>query len=86
MTVLEAMACGVPVISSHGGSLPEVVGDAGMLFDPYDSTSLGQLILTVLTNKRLRSELVEKGIEQVKKFSWDKTAEGVLESCKKAAR
>jgi glycosyltransferase involved in cell wall biosynthesis len=84
ITILEAMACGAPVISSYGGSLPEVVGDAGILFDPRDSTSLGRLILEVIVNRRLRNELIEKGFEQVKKFSWDKTAEGVLRTCEKA--
>jgi len=84
ITILEAMACGAPVISSRGGSLPEVVGDAGILFDPHDGASLSRLILDVLGNRRLRNELVEKGFEQVKGFSWDKTAAGVLRTCEQA--
>jgi glycosyltransferase involved in cell wall biosynthesis len=84
MTVLEAMACGTPVISSRGGSLPEVVGDAGVLFEPEDSASLSEKMLMVIHNEGLRSDMIRKGFEQVKKFSWEKTAEGILLSCEKA--
>lgn len=83
---LESMACGTPVISSNGGSLPEVIGDAGIFFDPQDSSSLSQLILNVINNEKLRKELVEKGFRQAEKFSWNKTAEGILESCEKALK
>lgn len=83
---LEAMACGTPVISSNRGSLPEVVGDAGLLFDPEDSESLSELILTVINNERLRKELVEKGFNHVKRFSWERTAKGILQSCEKALK
>jgi len=81
---LEAMACGTPVISSNGGSLPEVVGDAGLLFDPEDSGVLGTLILKVICDEILRRELVDKGFKNVKKFSWRKTAEGIIKSCERA--
>jgi len=81
---LEAMACGTPVISSNGGSLPEVIGDAGIFFEPQDSKSLSELILKVVKDERLRREMIVKGLEHVKKFSWEKTAEGILESCEKA--
>lgn len=81
---LEAMACGTPVISSNGGSLPEVVGDAGLLFDPKDSDGLSEMILRVLRDKGLRDELIKKGSGNIKRFSWDKTAEGILLSCWKA--
>ncbi len=84
MTVLEAMACGTPVISSNRGSLPEVVGDAGILFDPEDSDELSRLILKVLDDKKLRDEMVQKGFDNVKRFSWEKTARGILRSCEKA--
>lgn len=86
MTILEAMACGAPVISSKGGSLPEVVGDAGILFDPEDSNKLSELILTVINNEGLRKDMIEKGFNNVKRFSWDSTAEGILESCEKALK
>ncbi|OGW43184.1 MAG: hypothetical protein A2Y66_02700 [Nitrospirae bacterium RBG_13_41_22] len=83
---LEAMACGTPVISSNRGSLPEVVGDAGILFDAGDSNSLSQLILSVINNKRLHNELMDKGFRHVKRFSWDRTAEGILQACEKALK
>jgi glycosyltransferase involved in cell wall biosynthesis len=81
---LEAMACGTPVISSNGGSLPEVVGDAGLLFDPGDSEVLGGLILKVVHDERLRDGLIDKGFRNVKKFSWERTAEGIIRSCERA--
>lgn len=83
---LEAMACGTPVISSNAGSLPEVVGNAGMLFDPMDADYLSRLIEEVADNEAHRKELAERGLENVKRFSWDKTAEGILRSCEKAIR
>lgn len=81
---LEAMACGTPVISSNGGSLPEVVGDAGILFDPLDSKTLAELTLALINNKPFKKELIEKGFRHIKNFSWEKTSKGILMSCKKA--
>lgn len=86
ITSLEAMACGTPVISSNAGSLPEVVAQAGILFDPMDSDLLGRLILRVVTDKSLRREFRLRGLEHVKKFSWEKTAKGILDSCEKALK
>lgn len=86
MTILEAMACGTPVISSNGGALPEVVGDGGILFDPTDSPALGEKILKVIKNEGLQKELIEEGFRQVRKFSWDSTAKGILRSCEKALK
>jgi glycosyltransferase involved in cell wall biosynthesis len=80
---LEAMACGVPVISSRGGSLPEVVNGAGILFAPGDSASLSKWILEVVADRTLRSDLVEKGFRNVERFSWEKAAEGILRSCER---
>lgn len=81
---LEAMACGTPVISSDGGSLPEVVGAAGLLFPAEDSSRLGELVLKVITGKELREGLISKGLKHVKNFHWEKTASGILKSCEKA--
>lgn len=81
---LEAMACGTPVISSNKGSLPEVVGNAGILFDPEDSENLSELVLMVLNNEGLRKEMIENGLSHVKKFSWEKTAKAILKSCERA--
>ncbi|MCL0053303.1 glycosyltransferase family 4 protein [Dehalococcoidales bacterium] len=71
---LEAMACGCPVVTSNTSSLPEVVGEAGIRVNPYDTDSLVEAIRQVLTNSQLREEMVRKGLEQAKKFSWEKTA------------
>ena len=81
MTILEAMACGTPVLSSNRGSLPEVVGDAGLLFDPDDSEALPSLILEVIRNPLLRQDLVKRGFDRAREYSWERTSEGILRSC-----
>jgi glycosyltransferase involved in cell wall biosynthesis len=85
LTVLEAMACGVPVIASNSGSLPEVAGDAGLFFHATDSDALGRLILTVIHNEPMQMEMREKGFRQTRKFSWDRTAASVLRICEEVA-
>ncbi|MBI5467697.1 MAG: glycosyltransferase family 4 protein [Deltaproteobacteria bacterium] len=75
---LESMACGTPVVSSNATSLPEVVGDAGVLVDPADIASIKDGIEKVLASPALRSELKEKGLMRVKKFSWQTAAEKTL--------
>ena len=72
---LEAMACGCPVVTTNTSSLPEVVGEAGIMVNPYDTHSLVQAMRRVLTDNELRDSMVRKGLEQSKKFSWEKTAE-----------
>jgi len=78
LPVLEAMGYGVPVLSSNAASLPEVVGDAGLLFDPLDFEVLAQKMLKVAESDSLRTQLVAKGFERVKQFSWQKTAQETL--------
>ncbi len=68
LPVLEAMACGCPVIASNVSSLPEVVGEAGMLVDPYDVDALAQAISTVLQDDGLKREMSRKGIAQAQKL------------------
>lgn len=83
---LEAMASGVPVITSNSSSLPEVVGDAGIMVDPGNISDLCEAILAVLANPDTRNTMIKKGLEQASKFSWITTAQEtlrVLESCKK---
>jgi glycosyltransferase involved in cell wall biosynthesis len=75
---LEAMQCGTPVITSNTSSLPEVVGDAGIMVNPHDIGELANKMYEVLTNKDLRKELSKKGIERAKLFSWKKCAEETL--------
>ena len=75
---LEAMACGTPVVCSNAASLPEVVGDAAVLFDPHDSDTLAHAIAEVKNNAPLRQELRQKGLQRAAQFSWRKTAEQTL--------
>ena len=81
--VLEAMACGVPVIASRIASLPEIGGDAALWIDPKDSEGLADAIQKVLSDRELSKNLISKGLEQSKKFSWEKTARETLEVYKK---
>ena len=75
---LEAMACGCPVVVSDKGSLPEVCGDAAIYVDPYDPQSIADGIIKVLSDENLRQKLIQKGFEQVKKFSWEQSVEKFL--------
>jgi glycosyltransferase involved in cell wall biosynthesis len=80
--LLEAMACGCPVLTSTTGSPPEVVEDAGYLVDPIKVDDIAAGMCEVLSNSELRSLMVAKGLERVKEFSWKKCARetlGVLE-------
>lgn len=72
---LEAMACGVPVIASHSSSLPEIVGDAGILVDPYQPDELLQALRQVLSDQELADTLRKKSEERAKLFPWDRTVE-----------
>lgn len=75
---LEAMAHGAPVVSSNATCLPEIYGEAAHYFDPLDITAMADSINEVLTDKKLRVELIKSGHEQVKKYSWHRTAEQTL--------
>jgi len=76
---LEAMASGLPVIASNRTSIPEVVGDAGMLLDPFDVEGFAHWMREVLTNEDLRIKLSEKGYNRSLDFSWEKCAKETLE-------
>ena len=78
LPVLEAMACGTPVITSNTSSLPEVVGEAGILIDPRDVRALAEAVERVLADERLRAELRAKGVERARQFTWEKTARETL--------
>ncbi len=75
---LEAMQCGVPVITSNNASLPEICGDAGILIDPDKPEEIGRAMEEVLTDKIFREKLIKKGIKRSARFSWKKTANEVL--------
>lgn len=70
---LEAMASGTPVVTSNTSSLPEVVGDAALLIDPLSADDIADAMVRVLTDDRLRSDLIARGFERVKQFSWDRS-------------
>ena len=76
---LEAMACGTPVITSDCSSLPEVVGEAGIMVDPYDPDAFAEAMARVLSSESLRAEMSTRGLAQASKFSWDKMAQETLE-------
>jgi glycosyltransferase involved in cell wall biosynthesis len=80
---LEAMSCGCPVISSSTSSLPEVVGQAALYFDPFSEKELTSTLKKVWENETLRNQLSQKGLEQSKKFSWESTARETIQIYKK---
>ena len=80
--IVEAMRCGVPVITSDVTSMPEVSGDAAILTDPFNPESIADAMNTIATNGTLRKTLAEKGIERAKLFDWDKTSAIVWEVLK----
>ncbi len=75
---LEAMACGTPVITSNLSSLPEVVGQAALMVDPYDIKSLAAAIERILSDQPLRKDLQQRGLAQAAKFNWQITARQTL--------
>ncbi len=77
---LEALACGTPVVASRAGSLPEIVGEGGILIDPEDVESLVAAMRKLLSDENLRAELREKGLAHAATFSWEKTARETLEA------
>ncbi len=78
LTPLEAMACGAPVVCSDKTSLPEVVGEAGLLVDPTDTAALSAAILRVLTSDETAQELRARGIARAKRFTWERVARQTL--------
>lgn len=78
LPVLEAMACGCPTVVSNTSSLPELVGDGGILVNPDDINNIVSGISEVLQNKSLQQEIITKGIQRAKEFSWNKCAEQTI--------
>lgn len=74
LPVLEAMACGVPVIAGNGGSLPEIVEQAGYILPPSDTRAIGAAMITCVVEPTVYDDLRARGLAQAKKFSWEKTA------------
>ncbi|UCF93738.1 MAG: glycosyltransferase family 4 protein [Desulfobacterales bacterium] len=79
LPVLEAMACGTPVITSNVSAMPEVAGQSALLVNPYDVAGLAQAMRQVLQTPSLREDLVRRGLQRVKDFSWKRCATATLD-------
>lgn len=79
LPVLEAMACGCPVIASKATSIPEVGGDSVLYVDPYDVESITQAMYRVLNDRELKTSLSRRGLERGQLFSWQKTAQHICQ-------
>src|SRR5262249_17543339 len=86
LPVVEAMQCGVPVITGNLTSLPEVVGEAGLLFDPLDTRALVEAITRILVDSDYRATLRIKGLKRAQDFSWKTTAQLTLHAYELAAQ
>jgi len=86
LPVLEAMACGVPVITSYSSSLPEVVGEAAILVNPYDERAIEAALQRAVWDAELRRELSERGLRRAQQFSWKRTAELTLRAYEEVVR
>ncbi|MDP8255681.1 MAG: glycosyltransferase family 1 protein [Candidatus Alcyoniella australis] len=86
LPLLEAMSCGVPVVSSNTTSMPEVVGDAALLVDPNDVDDMALQIQRALSDRELAADLRNRGLERSREFSWRKCAQSTLEIYKQMAQ
>jgi len=83
---LEAMACGAPVACANTSSLPEVVGDAALLFDPLDIGAIATTIQRIRSSPQLRADLRQRGLERAAQFTWDRVAEKTIDVYRALAR
>ena len=86
LPVLEAMACGVPVVASGLSSIPEVAGDAAELIDPHSTESIANGMRRVAKDRAYREELIRRGLERVTRFTWRRTALATLDVYEQARR
>jgi glycosyltransferase involved in cell wall biosynthesis len=77
--VVEAMSCGTPVITSNNTAMPEIVGDAALLVDPYDVPAISEALERMMTDEGLQEDLRSRGFERARMFTWEKTARKTLE-------
>ena len=86
LPVLEAMACGTPVITSNLSSLPEVAGDAALLVDPYSVLEIAEALFLVAEDDGLRYTMRQKGVDRANEFSWERCARETLSVLEAAAK
>ena len=79
LPVLEAMACGIPVVASHAASIPEVLGDTGILLDPNDLQGWTKTMIDLVDNKSEQQRLGELGRSRSKEFTWERAARATLD-------
>lgn len=79
LPIIEAQSLGVPIVASNNSSIPEIIGEEGKsaLVNPHNSEDIAQAVFNILSDRNIRKDLVEPGLENVKRFSWDMCAEGV---------
>lgn len=85
LPVIEAMACGVPVLTSAGTAMEEVAGDAALLFDPANPASIGDKLMTIYRDETLRATLVQQGLARAGAFSWEVSAASIAEALRSVA-
>ena len=83
---LEAQASGIPVIASNNSSLPEILGSGAILIDPDKPDEIWKAMREILNDKELQKELIKRGLENVKKFSWEKAAGDFLKTIRKSKK
>ena len=77
--LIEGMACEVPVIGSDSGEIPNVIGDAGLVFSEEDAEALADRLRSIIQNRSLRSQLIQRGSKRVKEFMWETIAQRTYE-------
>jgi len=86
LPVLEAMQCGTPVIAGNRTSIPEIAGDAALLFDPFNTEAVREALARVIDDAELRTSLRQRGLNRANEFNWTRTAELTLQTYRQAAR
>ena len=86
LSALEAMACGIPVACSNLSSMPEIAGEAGVLFDPHNEDAISDALRTLLCDTTMRKTCIERGIVRAAQFTWRKTAEQTLNALRSVAQ
>ncbi len=85
LPVLEAMACGAPVVAAGAGSVPEVAGDAALLFEPDDAAGMAEAVRRLMADREFRGPLVDRGLRHAAGFTWERTGRETAEVLREAA-